>query len=327
MPLHTFWMWWDNHFITLFYGNNLAGLLKVSNTWFSFYANNAPPTIRIFGFFPDSHSFSLFGLIGLPALFALFYFYRQERSIKKEALLGAVLFFDLMTFVLSGTRGIWAAAIVPFLVIVFFIIKKYKPVDLAKLSLAVFIVFIIAFPISFSILSLSQKITFHGSVNSYYEFQRVTSIANLSDISNLGRLEIWKSSIIEFMHHPVLGIGIANFPLALDENIHSLKEGSSAHNLYLNFAVETGIIGLAALLLVFYRLLENDYVTLKKAVSKNNLEKSLIAFSFFFGIALIWIFVYNGVDVVLANDKVLLFFVSQTAILYASSKYLIKNHE
>ena len=322
IPLHTFWMWWDAHFIELFYGTKLASLLSVSNTWFSFYKND-PPTIRIFGLFPDSHSFAIFGLIGLASALALGVHTWRKTTCNAKWFLVALVLLDVLSFILSGTRGVWAAAVLPLIIALAILLRRQvKLVRLAQITLAVLIAFAVMFPVSSFLLSKSQLVSYKNATGADYAFRRLTTIASFSDVSNLGRLDIWKGGLESFIHHPLIGIGIGNFPLALGDTISTLKEGASAHNLYLNFAVETGILGLAAFLWVLYRIGETVIVTVRRSVPEQGEQRVFLAFTFFFGIVFAWILVYNGVDVVLINDKVLLFFVSQLAILYSITKYI-----
>jgi len=66
VSLYDFWQYWALYVIPTFYGTILGALLQESNTWFSYYPD-APATLRMFSFFPDSHSFGLFSLLGAGA--------------------------------------------------------------------------------------------------------------------------------------------------------------------------------------------------------------------------------------------------------------------
>ncbi|MDQ7841225.1 MAG: O-antigen ligase family protein [bacterium] len=67
---------------------------------------------------------------------------------------------------------------------------------------------------------------------------------------NLDRLALWEGALRIARAHPVLGTGYGTFhrawPRHMPEDI--VGDPTTAHNLYLNFAAETGLVGLAAFL-------------------------------------------------------------------------------
>lgn len=124
-------------------------------------------------------------------------------------------------------------------------------------------------------------------------------------------MEIWRDSAFSITKHPVLGIGIGNFPLALSEKIGTAKLGASAHNIYLDIAVEMGLFGAAIFLWLLYRIFEKLFLLSRKFKEE---KFRLLAFSFL--VYFIWIFTYGFFDVVILNDKVLTFVVIVLAVLY-----------
>jgi O-antigen ligase len=122
---------------------------------------------------------------------------------------------------------------------------------------------------------------------------------------------IWKASFQSILKHPILGVGIGNYPVVLNEDISAAKKGASAHNLYLDVASEMGILGLIVLLMIFFEIFKLCWKKFKE-------DKYILVFFFF----LVWILIYNLFDVVLLNDKVLLLFMVAMALVYP-----IENHE
>ena len=295
VPLYNFWQWWAENVTSVFYGSNLSELLKVSNTWFSYYADS-PPTLRMFSVFPDSHSFAMFGIIGL---IFLVYILKKPKEPGKF-LTWSVIAFSLLALMFSGSRGVWLSAVFPFLVVIFlFIFRKEK---ILKPFLMMLIIFVLAFPISSLVLSQSYK----NGEDATLAFKRAKSITDLEELSVKSRLGIWKSSFESILRHPLLGVGIGNYPIVLNEDISAAKKGASAHNLYLDIASEMGLLGLTAFLLIILSIFKK----IRKEIINNKLYT--ICFLFFFG----WILIYNLFDVVLLNDKVLLFFMVVTGLLY-----------
>lgn len=163
------------------------------------------------------------------------------------------------------------------------------------------VIFLLAFPTSSLILSQSYQDGGDGAL----AFKRVKSITDLEELSVKSRIGIWKTSFKSILKHPLLGVGIGNYPVVLDEDISAAKKGASAHNLYLDIASEMGLLGLIVLLLIFWQIFKRGW-------------KTNLIFTFF----LLWIFIYSLFDVVLLNDKVLLLFMVVLGVLYS-----IKNHD
>ncbi|MDP2934545.1 MAG: O-antigen ligase family protein, partial [bacterium] len=327
-PLYNFWQWWAENVTSVFYGSSLSELLKVSNTWFSYY-ENSPPTLRMFSVFPDSHSFAMFGIIGLiflavQLMLKPFHFLRSSQrdelrvspsarpmSIGHHARFRAqnpfkslgvwtAIVLCLLALMFSGSRGVWLSAVFPFLVVIFlFIFRKEKTL---KPFLMMLIIFALAFPVSSLVLSQSYE----DGEDATLAFKRAKSIADMEELSVKSRMGIWKTSFQSVIEHPLLGVGIGNYPVVLGENISAAKKGASAHNLYLDIASEMGLLGLAAFLLIILSIFKK----IRKEIINNKLYA--ICFLFFFG----WILIYNLFDVVLLNDKALLFFMVATGLLY-----------
>jgi O-antigen ligase len=80
-----------------------------------------------------------------------------------------------------------------------------------------------------------------------------TRLQTAAESGGSGRTVIWQGGLVAFQHHAMVGAGLNNFSIAYREQIgsapifmHSYVWG--AHNIYLEIAVEMGIVGLALLL-------------------------------------------------------------------------------
>ena len=86
---------------------------------------------------------------------------------------------------------------------------------------------------------------------------RLISSFDVSEGSNLGRFEIWRDALEKFAVQP-LGVGLGNYAVSAVNDV-GLRNPITAHNLYLDLLVETGIFGFAAfvvlLILTLYKLL------------------------------------------------------------------------
>lgn len=80
---------------------------------------------------------------------------------------------------------------------------------------------------------------------------------NTQDFSTAERLAHWIAGIHMYLAHPILGVGIGNYPDAYPKYIigNFVNPLGHAHNYYINIAAETGTIGLAVYLLFLTAIL------------------------------------------------------------------------
>jgi O-antigen ligase len=344
VPLCTFWQFWAGKVINALYGQNLAHLLSYSNTWFAYYAVN-PPTLRIFSVFPDSHSFAMFLILGMPFFLALAVYYekkdkqsfiaanaclpdsrtrnRPSSAIRKKIFWWAMTGMMLGGIILSGSRGAWLS-ILPVIVAVLYVYrKKIEPV-LAKKNLLVFGLFVAIFLLSnfypFFLYKFQSWQAGSSASSTFSFFERAKSISDVEEASNKGRLEIWRASFKSLIKYPILGVGFGNYTKVLGEDISAARKGASAHNLYLDFANEIGIFGALILIVIFLGILHNAWLVFRRAT-----EIYFKAFGLFFCLYFLWVIVYSLFDVVLLNDKVLLLFLVELGTLFSIRKWAEKN--
>ena len=352
IPLFNFWQFWAGEVVEVFYGQNLSRLLLYSNTWFSYY-DTLPATLRMFSVMPDSHSFAMLVLLTIPFTLFLTVYYSSKskkttclcflnacRNIKKEniknILLITFLTLSLLAIIFSGSRGIWVSSIFGLLAGVYLLspykflnlkpyFKKIKLLagDKRRGALIIFsvIIFFLVIPISNFTLKQNQisQLSMEGLEMSDEEksafLKRALSIADLSETSNKGRLEIWDLAVNSVLEHPFLGVGAGNFPVILEQNYSASKMGSSAHNLYLEIAAEIGLFGLAVFLFILAEILQKSY---RLFWSLKNKSSKIFAGGFF--AYAVWAFGYGLFDVVLFNDKVLILLVMSVGVLYSLEK-------
>lgn len=314
IPLFSFWQFWAQRFINVFYGSALAVLLERSNTWFAYYKSQ-PPTLRLFSVFPDSHSFAMFLTLCLPAVVGCWALLKKNWPRRIFWGLG---FCSLLAVALSGSRGAWVGFIAA-LAIAIISYQKARVVSrpAGKFNLILLSLFLGAFLLSFiyppflylaqrhqqglSGMSLSESLAF---------FERAKSISDVDEVSNKGRLEIWDAAIKSVAEKPWLGVGVGNFPSVLGEKSEASKKGSSAHNLYLDFAVEIGVFGAVTLTLIFLYFLKMIWANF---VARREEFAPFLFLALF--IYMIWVLSYSLFDVVLLNDKVLMLLMIWLAVI------------
>ncbi len=277
------------------------------NTWFAYFGQQL--SLRMFSLFPDSHSFPIFLLIGLCALVALVF--RRGKQVGYRFCIVLVL----LAMILTGTRGIWAGSVGVLLcsALLFWymrrteVAERYRAtfVKINSLIIVFFLLFVVAYPIL-----ASQQFRAPKDNNDLLA-HRLRSILDFGETSNGQRLVIWKASIVSIIHHPLLGVGIYNFPVVLSQKIILSKAGSSAHNIYLHIAAEMGLPALAIALYFIYLLLATAY--------RNFISSSDELISVYHGAVLIclpWVFIYLLTDFALFDERAFLLFCVTCAVIF-----------
>ena len=147
---------------------------------------------------------------------------------------GSGLFFlsACLAFMFNGTRGAWLATLVITSLLMFFQIENKRKFFTGAL-------------VAVLVLGFAYQ-----TVPSFQ--QRVQSIVNLQERSNIERRLLWQSAWNMFADHPVTGVGMANFKQNYQER-YILPEAKEphlghAHNNFMNVLAECGILGAGALL-------------------------------------------------------------------------------
>ncbi|MEA2006778.1 MAG: O-antigen ligase family protein [Patescibacteria group bacterium] len=229
----------------VFLGNTFSDIVATFPSWL---VNIQGRTIlRTFGTFPDPHLFSLYINMVLPLTV---YLYIKEK--KRLYLAFAITLF--IASALAFSRAAYLSLIFG-LIFLFLsskpicLIKKYI---LATTVLATFLFYIVAIP---------NPLT-----------QRLESSFDTKEGSNKGRIEMWQKGIEITTTHPFGGVGIGNFSRYIQPT-SQFRDPIYAHNLFLDFSSEIGILGAS---LLFCLVLSPIFAFLKKPT----LFKKLLATSF-----------------------------------------------
>ncbi|MGZ4276231.1 MAG: O-antigen ligase family protein [Solirubrobacteraceae bacterium] len=124
----------------------------------------------------------------------------------------------------------------------------------ALLGLAVLPVLFVHDRRSWPVIALAGVLVVVSAPNLYRD--RIAGTSQLQRPEVAERIDIWQAAVDTFQAHPVLGVGLDNFPLAyldLERPARSFLGSGfdlppTAHNLYLNTLAEQGLAGGAALL-------------------------------------------------------------------------------
>lgn len=309
--LGTFWVFWASNITKLYYGSSFAQVALYSNSWFSY--SGGTTELRMFSIMPDSQSFAYICFIGLCMGTAL------TRSVFKHVKkwLWSGIRFAALGLILSGTRAAWVGMAAPFLAVAAAYRKNFQK-HLAEKFLWPFIIIFILFAGSpFINIGLS-----YFQVQKFQEnfLLRAESIYNLNETSNQGRIAMWQDSAKFALLHP-LGVGLGNFIVSfnpdfrgetydqlssqIDPRYNLPAKDVSAHSLYLQVLVETGILGFALFIAFWVCVIRYFWNFIK---NYKHVEDFLIYFVAQALLMVLWILMAAVFDITLLNDKVLMFF-------------------
>lgn len=335
-----FWQYWATQFSGVYFGQSLANVLTYSNSWFS--GGQGTQALRMFGILQDTHSFGVVIIFLLG--FLLPKFDLTKGSIKgfisqQKKLLLVLVLVSAFAIMASGTRGVWLSMLGPLSITFLFIWKKFM-LSFSKLALAVYSLIIALFILSPFI---SQGINLLRTYNSNDNFLgRVTSIYDLSETSNVGRLDMWHESLKYAFLHP-FGVGFGNFVVSIVPEVplnSSYSEVSSAkdlrynlpkgfitaHSLYLQLLVELGLAGLLAFCLYWWEYFEQLFRFL---MNQPTLENYYSRLSLSLGLAIIWLLTYGVFDVTILNDRVLqylLMILAISGLMFTKASYFTERN-
>ena len=169
----------------------------------------------------------------------------NERKRLLKLVAAFALTVCLLTIIFTFSRGAFLALGVT----AFFLIVSFKP---KKRYLAIaFVIAMVALPF--------LPDAYKQRINTMVDLIPGIGRGVQTDVAFRGRASEAKVAIMMFADHPLLGVGIGNYPVHYQEysrlvNMDPRLMNRSAHNLYLQIAAETGIFGLLVFFFILYRL-------------------------------------------------------------------------
>lgn len=89
------------------------------------------------------------------------------------------------------------------------------------------------------------------------------------DISNLGRMEVYKESLNIFKNNPIIGVGYENFILAQNRSEYKIHElYYHSHNMGLKLFSELGVLGFFSYYLWMFKMLKKLYLEKKLLIKR-----------------------------------------------------------
>jgi O-antigen ligase len=308
--LDTFWVYWAANITKLYYGQAFTAVSLYSNSWFSY---SGATELRMFSIMPDSQSFAYVCLIALCMSTAL----TRSVFVHIRKWLWSGIRFAALGLILSGTRAAWAGMVAPFLAVAVAYRKNFQK-HLAEKFLWPFIIIFILF-------ALSPLINIGLNYLRVAQFKenfilRAESIYDINESSNQGRIAMWSNSLKYAVLHP-WGVGFGNFLISFNpgsggESYDQLANQInrrynlpakyvSAHSLYLQVLVETGLVGFLIFAGFWVCVIRYLWMFVKH---HKNTRDFLIYFVAQALLMVLWILAAAVFDITLLNDKVLMYF-------------------
>jgi O-antigen ligase len=236
----TAYSWWGQNIAPIFLGKAFSQSVLENSSWL--VNAGGMDFFRLISVFPDPHMFSFYLTMTFPFAF-IFVLNTETRKKRLFWIISSlvILLADLLTFSRGGYLGM-AVCLFVLLGPIIFLISPVK-----KMA---FFFFSVCF---FSVLAFwPNPIT-----------QRLSSSFDFSEGSNNGRIETWRQAIEVVQKNP-LGVGIGNYPLTIKPSA-DYREPIYAHSIYLDIAVEMGILCLIIWALLIISTLISFWNTRKKS--------------------------------------------------------------
>ncbi len=226
---------------------SLATLSQAFYGFYQYFFNIGPASfqrgsgLRVYGSFGQPNPYAGFINLALSVTLSLTLF---GRGLKMRLCAGAATGILLAAGLLAQSRGGEIALVA----ILFFIalagLSQLRP--LVRLAMLPALMIIEA-----GLLEIIPERVFHPVLRILGLTQLSFSRPSSEDFSTAERLAHWWAGLKMFFAHPILGVGIGNYPLVYPDYYITIFKNplGHAHDYYINIAAETGFIGLIAYVL------------------------------------------------------------------------------
>jgi O-antigen ligase len=246
----------------------LSSVLQTREAWkmhfqMHFYAGFIFATLTILDWLFTSQRGRASTFLGNPVYVATYSYYmvfvsaivfafaKQEPArnqfLEKVCILAFLM--HLLVIFLSGTRAVMLGSVVAFAATAFlaiFVVKEQK-------KIRKYAILALSFLIAFSVLFLALRNT--AFIKNSPMLNRIAAATPDSKAASI-RIASWKAAIEGAKERPFRGWGLENFEMVMSKHFDPLLADHGqwfdrAHNMYLDWLVATGIIGLLAILGLF----------------------------------------------------------------------------
>ncbi len=240
--------------------------------------------VRVYSFFNNPNVLGEFLVLTIPVMVALIWNRVREEY---KTIFGISLIVMAACMIFTWSRGAWLGMLIA--VAAFLAISDKRWIFVGILAL-------VLVPVALYLSGNSAIV------------ERVLSIGNTADTSTAYRVSIWRASIKLLKDFWLPGIGVGSDAYKAVYPVYALTGADFAlhsHNLYLQFWVETGIIGIVSLLALMKAFIKNTFsVSVVRNIKKCDVAKLTVALCAGF----IGFMVQGLTDYVWYNYKILMIF-------------------
>jgi O-antigen ligase len=229
-------------------------------------------TYRVFGL-PNIY-FDDLGMLALPIGLS---FYLWSASSRRSYLYGLATVLIFFALVATQSRGPLLTAVWVSAVILFISYRRSRHLSDIKLQKRINLVILGAVGIGLIFVAFSGIFKEVGG--------RFESLSQIETGTIWLRFSLWRASLIAFLSNPFTGIGLGSyrfideiFPFLKFDIAHSYVIGLSAHNLFLHYLAETGLIGALALAAFYLKNLKIAMTSIKSDLLSLHPEISFALF-------------------------------------------------
>ena len=229
----------------------IYGILQYQGIDFSFWAKNIGRQ-QVFGLFGNVNYFAEYLIV--PLSIAVPLFFTSNNRIKKVLLLIGILSMGT-TLIITFTRGSYLGFAIA-LIFMFFLFQLSRGKSFIKKNKKIFIIILVAVIILTLLFVIPTPLNDTGTVIS--KIKSRISVSQLTQSSSIKRrIATWKFTALMIKDHPLLGSGLGTFKYntlryqarffdqGQNRSLYPYGIANQAHNEYLQFWAEIGIIGLA----------------------------------------------------------------------------------
>jgi O-antigen ligase len=213
--------------------------------------------------------FSNLNAVGIYCGASFLLFSQRRRNPQAKAFLILFILIALFCILLSLSRTAWFGIILTMIIISYLMLKNRKVFIITVASaIAICILLYVFNSIVHDRIDMIVSDISKFSSNEAYTY---TSLGN--------RFLMWKASFMMFQSNPLIGVGTGDYVSTMTAYVKAglfpefLLEYNQPHNMYLFALATNGLLGLSALLFIFYRGLRYALPVLKSGG-----EKRLFAF-------------------------------------------------
>ncbi|MCX7918623.1 MAG: O-antigen ligase family protein [bacterium] len=255
------------------------GLIQYVTQWnlLEYWKHISPNLTRINSTFTDPNTYGVYLILVIPIVIAKVLSARGVSFIKYSGL----IFLLLLNLLWTGSRAAWFSFVLSsiFMVIIISFSRMRKEISyqfirnhFTKISIILLIVGISTTIILIIISTQNPTTTDLSQHKSYWDVLKF-SLNTHADADTIlkNRIPLWQAAFAMVTYQPLVGIGIGSYPFWLE---YFLKPGVTtflriayAHNYYLQFAAELGLIGFG----LFLWLIIVIFIIGWKAIRNNGL--------------------------------------------------------